>query len=70
MRRGCSRSSILDDVMNQRSARLPYGKRRLLEIALAIACRPRVLLLDEPVAGVPEASAGRSSIPSTRCRPT
>ncbi len=33
---------------------LPYGKRRLLEIAIAIACRPRVLLLDEPVAGVPE----------------
>jgi branched-chain amino acid transport system ATP-binding protein len=33
---------------------LPYGKQRLLEIALAIACRPRVLLLDEPAAGVPE----------------
>jgi len=44
----------LDDVMNQKVALLPYGKRRLLEIALAIACRPRVLLLDEPVAGVPE----------------
>ena len=34
---------------------LPYGKQRLLEIALAFACRPRVLLLDEPAAGVPEA---------------
>ena len=34
---------------------LPYGKQRLLEIALAIACRPKVLLLDEPAAGVPEA---------------
>jgi branched-chain amino acid transport system ATP-binding protein len=44
----------LRDVMNQRVAALPYGKRRLLEIALAVACRPRVLLLDEPVAGVPE----------------
>ena len=30
------------------------GKRRLLEIATALACKPRVLLLDEPVAGVPE----------------
>jgi ABC-type branched-subunit amino acid transport system ATPase component len=38
-----------------RIATLPYGKQRLLEIALAIACRPSVLLLDEPAAGVPEA---------------
>ncbi|HEX9168776.1 MAG TPA: ABC transporter ATP-binding protein [Roseiarcus sp.] len=34
--------------------KLPYGKQRLLEIALALATRPRVLLLDEPAAGVPE----------------
>jgi branched-chain amino acid transport system ATP-binding protein len=37
------------------TSRLPYGKQRLLEIGLALACRPRVLLLDEPMAGVPEA---------------
>ena len=42
------------DVMNEPTATLPYGKQRLLEIALAIAARPRVLLLDEPAAGVPE----------------
>ncbi len=45
----------LVDVMYERTAILPYGKQRLLEVALAIACRPRVLLLDEPAAGVPEA---------------
>jgi ABC-type branched-subunit amino acid transport system ATPase component len=45
----------LADVMSERTAILPYGKQRLLEIALAFACRPRVLLLDEPAAGVPEA---------------
>jgi len=44
----------LGDVMRERTAILPYGKQRLLEIALAIACKPRVLLLDEPAAGVPE----------------
>jgi branched-chain amino acid transport system ATP-binding protein len=44
----------LDDVMDQKVKVLAYGKRRLLEIATAIASEPRVLLLDEPVAGVPE----------------
>ncbi len=38
-------------------AELPYGKQRLLEIAIAMALRPRVLLLDEPAAGVPSAEA-------------
>ena len=42
------------DVMNEPTASLPYGKQRLLEIAVAIAAKPRVLLLDEPAAGVPE----------------
>ncbi|MBU6458738.1 MAG: ABC transporter ATP-binding protein [Bradyrhizobium sp.] len=42
------------DVMNVPTATLPYGKQRLLEIAVAIAAKPRVLLLDEPAAGVPE----------------
>ena len=44
----------LCDVMGEKINSLPYGKQRLLEIAMAIACRPRVLLLDEPAAGVPE----------------
>jgi len=34
---------------------LPYGKQRLVEIAIALALRPAVLLLDEPAAGVPSA---------------
>jgi len=45
----------LGDVLDARTDTLPYGKQRLLEIAVAFACAPQVLLLDEPAAGVPEA---------------
>ena len=44
----------LEADMDQPTRELPYGKQRLLEIALALATRPQVLLLDEPAAGVPE----------------
>jgi branched-chain amino acid transport system ATP-binding protein len=40
--------------MDRPTHTLAYGKQRLLEIALALACRPKALLLDEPAAGVPE----------------
>ena len=43
----------LADVANERVRNLAYGKQRLIEIALALAAKPRVLLLDEPAAGVP-----------------
>jgi ABC-type branched-subunit amino acid transport system ATPase component len=43
----------LADVANELTRNLAYGKQRLIEIALALAARPRVLLLDEPAAGVP-----------------
>lgn len=43
------------EVAEARVNTLPYGKQRLLEIALALAAKPKVLLLDEPAAGVPEA---------------
>jgi branched-chain amino acid transport system ATP-binding protein len=49
----------LADVMTQRVGSLPYGRQRLIEIALALAARPRVLLLDEPAAGVPESERGQ-----------
>jgi ABC-type branched-subunit amino acid transport system ATPase component len=47
----------LADVMHERTATLAYGRQRLLEIAVACACKPRVLLLDEPAAGVPTAES-------------
>jgi branched-chain amino acid transport system ATP-binding protein len=43
----------LDRQADDLTASLAYGKRRLLEIALAMATRPRILLLDEPAAGIP-----------------
>jgi branched-chain amino acid transport system ATP-binding protein len=43
---------------DQLTRNLPYGKQRLVEIALALATRPRILLLDEPAAGIP---AGESA---------
>ena len=44
----------IGDVREARVGALPYGKQRLLEIALALAAKPKLLLLDEPAAGVPE----------------
>jgi len=38
---------------------LAYGEQRLVEMALALALRPRVLLLDEPMAGVPQGEGER-----------
>jgi branched-chain amino acid transport system ATP-binding protein len=40
-----------------RTAQLPYGRQRLVEIALALATRPSILLLDEPAAGIPAAES-------------
>lgn len=43
----------LEQDANTLTRNLPYGKQRLVEIALALATKPRVLLLDEPAAGIP-----------------
>ena len=53
---GCALLDTLGigDVREARVGSLPYGKQRLLEIALALAAKPKLLLLDEPAAGVPE----------------
>lgn len=47
----------LNDVATRTIEELAYGEQRLVEIALALALRPRVLLLDEPAAGVPQSES-------------
>jgi branched-chain amino acid transport system ATP-binding protein len=47
----------LSDVAHVEAQLLPYGRQRLLEIAIALALRPKVLLLDEPAAGIPTAES-------------
>jgi branched-chain amino acid transport system ATP-binding protein len=47
------KSLMLGESCYRQTRELPYGQQRLLEIALALATRPKVLLLDEPAAGVP-----------------
>ena len=47
----------LADAARHRVSELPYGRQRLVELAIAIGLKPEVLLLDEPAAGVPSAES-------------
>jgi ABC-type branched-subunit amino acid transport system ATPase component len=47
----------LADLALKKVRELPYGRQRLVEIAIALAQRPKVLLLDEPAAGVPSSES-------------
>ncbi len=49
----------LDHRANERAAALPYGEQRLLGLALALAVKPSMLLLDEPVSGMNPTETGR-----------
>ena len=55
--RACSTALGLEGQALAPIGTLPYGRQRLVEIALALAARPKVLLLDEPAAGVPAAES-------------
>ncbi|NLS04594.1 ABC transporter ATP-binding protein [Rhizobium sp. P32RR-XVIII] len=46
-------------LMHSKVGEIAYGQQRLLEIAVALALKPKVLLLDEPAAGVPQSDTGR-----------
>jgi len=51
----------LEDRHAARAGSLSHGERRQLEVAVALACRPRLLLLDEPAAGMSPAETARFS---------
>jgi branched-chain amino acid transport system ATP-binding protein len=61
--RELARSLLVDVGLERRSgtpvAALSHGERRQLEVALALACEPRLLLLDEPAAGMSPAESAR-----------
>lgn len=51
----------LSEFLHQRAGELSYGRKRALEIATTLALEPRMLLLDEPMAGMAQADVERIS---------
>lgn len=49
----------LASLAHRKVSEIAYGQQRLLELAVAMALKPKVLLLDEPAAGVPQSDTGR-----------
>ncbi len=49
----------LGNALHQRISEISYGRQRLVEIAIALSLSPRVLLLDEPTAGIPAGEVAR-----------
>ena len=49
----------LDGLAERVVSRIAYGQQRLLEIAIALILKPKVLLLDEPAAGIPSTDIDR-----------
>ncbi|MDI7861759.1 ABC transporter ATP-binding protein [Rhizobiaceae bacterium n13] len=49
----------LEQLATTKVSQIAYGQQRLLELAVALALKPKVLLLDEPAAGVPQSDTGR-----------
>jgi ABC-type branched-subunit amino acid transport system ATPase component len=53
-----SRRDVTDSAYAMLERELPYGRQRLVELAVALGLEPKVLLLDEPAAGVPSSETG------------
>jgi ABC-type branched-subunit amino acid transport system ATPase component len=54
-----ARAGVGEVALDAAASRLPYGDQRRLEIARALAAAPRIVMLDEPAAGMNPAETGR-----------
>lgn len=60
----------LESIADAKAGDVPHGQRRLLEIARALGCRPRLMLLDEPAAGLNNAETEQLADTLRRIRDT